>query len=609
VYPLVEAIEPLPFILCDDFPNDGFAEFDLLIDNDGDGFPDLWNEITGGDPNLIVTYHELVADAETGANPIDTATPFINTIPSYQILYPRVESIDNDICFDLTELVLQVDESPSITDPISDYLICDDVSGDGVELFNLLSKDSEILNSQIGVSLAYFETEAEAIAGTPQIPTPNAYSSSGGVVWVRADNSAGCVTILSFNLVVGSAPVYSAVPTFELCDDIPLNDEAEFDLSSQNELITGGNPFLSVSYHLSQTDADNNVILPEPYSNISNPQTIVVRVEDNTTGCFETFIMDLLVIPPPDIFQPDPLEFCDPDNDGFGEFMLTDADSQVTGGVPTGNLQVTYHYLIEDAQNGTNPLASPYANDVEDFQTVHVRLVDQTTGCYSITTLDLIVLTTPLIEQPADLMQCDDDTDGIAIFDLTDGGNTQALLLNLIDPADWSNYTITYYEDAGLTVPIGNPEVYFNIPPSPQTIYIVVEDINNGCLSQTTTLQLWVYLPPELIAPLPYALCDVTEITGPGDELEPFDLESITDEITGGDPNISITYYETQAQADLGDPLDALTSPYTNISNPQTIFIRAEESNNLCSFSTWHHLRFSGQSTTLTCNTYTPRGL
>ena len=573
IFEAPEANEPTPFILCDEFPNDGLAVFDLAIKDP---------EITGGDPNLNVTYHLTLTDAETGANAIDTTTPFINTIPSYQILYARVEILTNTNCFDVTELVLQVDESPAITDPISDYLICDDVSGDGVELFNLLSKDPEILNSQIGVSLAYFETEAEAIAGTPQIPTPNAYLSSGGVVWVRADNSAGCVTILSFNLIVGSAPVYSVVPTFELCDDLPLNNEAEFDLSSQNELITGGNPFLSVSYHLNQTDADNNVILPEPYTNISNPQTIVVRVEDNTTGCFETFIMDLLVIPPPDIFQPDPLEYCDPDNDGFGEFMLTDADSQVTGGVPTGNLQVTYHYLIEDAQNGTNPLASPYLNDVENFQTVHVRLVDQTTGCYSITTLDLVVLDSPQVLQPSDMEICDNDTDGIAIFDLT---LSEPEVLALIDPTDWPNYSVSYYEDAALTIPIGNPAVYFNIPPSPQTIYIVVEDINNGCISQTTTLLLWVYPPPELIAPLPYALCDVTEITGPSDELEPFDLESITDEVTGGDSNISITYYETQAQADLGDPLDALISPYTNISNPQTIFIRAEESNNLCSVS------------------------
>ena len=589
VYPLVEAIEPQPFILCDEFPNDGFAEFDLLNDIDGDGFPDLWNEITGGDPNLVVTYHITSADAATGNNPIDTTIPFTNTIPDYQIIYPRVESITNTICFDFTELVLQVDQAPAITDPISDYFICDDVSGDGVEVFDLLSKDVEILNTQLGVTLGYYETQVDADAATNIILTPNTYvnTSNPQTIWVRADNSAGCVTVLSFELLVGSAPAYTAVPTFELCDDIPINGFTEFDLSSQNTLITGGDPFLNVSYHFNQTDADNNIILPEPYLNIvPDIQPIIVRVEDITTGCFETFTMELVVVPPPSITTPDPLEYCDPDNDGFGEFTLTDADSQVTGGIPTGNLQVTYHYLIEDAQNGTNPLISPYANDVPFLQTVHVRLYDQTTQCYSITTLDLIVLDSPLIEQPDDLEVCDDDTDGVAIFDLTDGGNTQALLLNLIDPADWPNYTITYFEDPALTIEIGNPAVYFSIPPSPQTIYIVVEDINNGCLSQTTTLQLWVYPPPELIAPLPYALCDVTEITGPDDEQEPFDLESKTDEITGGDPNISITYYETQAQADTGDPLDALTSPYINIENPQTIFVRAEESNNLCTFST-----------------------
>ena len=111
----------------------------------------------------------------------------------------------------------------------------------------------------------------------------------------------------------------------------------------------------------------------------------------------------------------------------------------------------------------------------------------------------------------------------------------------------------------------------------------MVEDLINGCSSQTTTLQLWVYPLPVLVVPAVYALCDAITLE---DGEEPFDLESKTAEITGGDLTISITYYETQAQADTGDPLDALTSPYTNIINPQTIFVRAEESNNLCSFST-----------------------
>ena len=64
------------------------------------------------------------------------------------------------------------------------------------------------------------------------------------------------------------------------------------------------------------------------------------------------------------------------------------------------------------------------------------------------------------------------------------------------------------------------------------------------------------------------------------DGFEPFDLESKTDEITGGNPIIEVTYYETQADADAGT--NALVSPYTNIENPQTIFIRADDLNTGC---------------------------
>jgi hypothetical protein len=35
-------------------------------------------------------------------------------------------------------------------------------------------------------------------------------------------------------------------------------------------------------------------------------------------------------------------------------------------------------------------------------------------------------------------------------------------------------------------------------------------------------------------------------------------------EIIGGVPNTFVTYYETQALADIGDPANALVSPFTN---------------------------------------------
>ncbi|PHS64857.1 MAG: hypothetical protein COB12_07200 [Flavobacterium sp.] len=415
------------------------------------------------------------------------------------------------------------------------------------------------------------------MANINPIATPGNYPSSGEVIWVRVENVANCVTVGSFNLLLGLVPTYTEVPLFSQCDDDVVDGFTEFDLNSQNATIINGNINLSVSYYATQADADSSSNpLAIPYINTVNPEIIFVRVEDNTTGCYGTFEMILEVVAPPSIFQPAPLEYCDEDNDGFGEFTLTDADQDVTGGIPTGNLMVTYHYLLADAQNGVLPLPIIYLNDVPFLQTVYVRLLDQSTGCFSITTLDLIVLDTPAIAQPADLEACDDDNDGVVLFDLT---QTETAILNGLDPL---LYTISYFEDINLTIPIVNTTSYPNTS-SPQTIYVLVEDNATGC-SRETTFQLWVFLPPILIAPTELALCDVTEITGPNDEQEPFDLDSKINEITGGDANIDITFHLTQADADAG--IDPLVSLYTNILNPQTIFIRGDDINTDCVVST-----------------------
>ncbi len=196
-------------------------------------------------------------------------------------------------------------------------------------------------------------------------------------------------------------------PDIDVCDDD--NDGfAEFDLTIQEAAIIGAQDptNLVVTFYETQVDATiatNPIANPETYFNIVNPQTIFARLEDFTNGDYSVTFFDLFVIIPPIIFEPNALQYCDPDNDGFGEFILTDADLQVTGGIPLGNLVVSYHVLLEDAQNGVLQLQSPYLNDVPFLQTVYVRLFDQSTGCFSLTTLDLVVLDSPEIVQFGDV--------------------------------------------------------------------------------------------------------------------------------------------------------------------------------------------------------------
>jgi gliding motility-associated-like protein len=573
VNPLPSPVTPTPLEVCDQ-DNNGITQF-ILTDKDV--------EIIGGEPGVEISYHETLLDAESGTNPL--ASPYTNIDTYMQTIYARAEypiALGGTGCFQIVSLELLVNLSPIISSEIPDLVICDD---DGFTVFDLTQRADDIYGSQdpLDYDLSYYISQVDADLATNAIASPTAFTNTANpqTIWVRLEdnpinNPTACFKVGSFELVVELEPVFTPVPIFEQCDDQIQDGFTEFNLNIQNGTITGGDSTLGVTYYANQIDADDAINpLVIPYTNTVNPETIYVRIESTITGCYGTFPMSLLVRPAPMIFEPSALEHCDSGNDGFGEFMLTDSDLEVTGGVPIGNLQVSYHYLLEDAQNDVNPLLSPYLNDIPNLQTVHVRLVDQSTGCYSITTLDLIVLETPQIISPTDMILCDDNADGIEVFDLTLG---ELELLSIADPAG-GPYSITYYEDAELTIAITNPTAYSNIPPSPQTIYIVVEGVSNGCRVETTLL-LWVVSSPILLSPTALELCDTTEIIGPDDEFEPFDLESKTDEITGGDPTVGITYHETQLDADTG--INSLISPYINISNPQTIFIRAEAQDTQC---------------------------
>ena len=203
--------------------------------------------------------------------------------------------------------------------------------------------------------------------------------------------------------------------------------------------------------------------LPSPYLNDTNPQTIFVRGENVNTLCFVSLgvTLDLVVNPLPSPVTPTPLEVCDIDNDGLAEFILTDKDAEIIGGEP--GVVVSYHETLFDAESGTLPLASPYANIDPFSQVVYVRAqYDEApvgTGCFRVIELELKTTPTPIIDidLPA-LVECA-DTD-FTVFNLTDQAD---FIYGTQDPLD---YTLTYYTDAadaeaGVNA-IANPSAFTN---------------------------------------------------------------------------------------------------------------------------------------------------
>ncbi|MFC7357983.1 CARDB domain-containing protein, partial [Jejudonia soesokkakensis] len=128
---------------CDDTPNDGFAEFDLTQRD---------AQIQNGATGTMVIYYINENDAEDGnANSIPNPTTFVNTVIGVQTIYARLEE-SSFMCGDVVPLTLRVFNSPEIEDPIMDYVECDN-DGDGSEVFDLTSKDLEILDGLVGVTL------------------------------------------------------------------------------------------------------------------------------------------------------------------------------------------------------------------------------------------------------------------------------------------------------------------------------------------------------------------------------------------------------------------------------------------------------------------------
>uniref|UniRef100_UPI0038D4142D beta strand repeat-containing protein n=1 Tax=Flavobacterium sp. TaxID=239 RepID=UPI0038D4142D len=91
-----------------------------------------------------------------------------------------------------------------------------------------------------------------------------------------------------------SPPSANHIPDVLTCSNTP--NVGIFDLNAVRALINSDTTGNTITFHNSITDANDGInALPTIYSNISNPETIYVRVTDNTGGCFAITDFDLVV--------------------------------------------------------------------------------------------------------------------------------------------------------------------------------------------------------------------------------------------------------------------------------------------------------------------------
>ena len=566
-------IQPDPLELCDDNnTGDEVEEFTL---------EDSLAQVLNGQTGISITFHETQEDADNADAPI--FSPYTNIVNA-QTIYLRAE---NDItgCVSTITLDLRVNPLPS---PVTvEPLEACDVDADGFTSFDLESVSEDIINGELDIFITYYETLTDAENALNPLASPyDNIVPNQQTLFVRAENSiTGCFSIVDLELISLPSPQLPIViDDIIICDD-DLNGFFQFDLTQNTALILGDQVAseFNLSYHISQEDADtgdNPIVNPETYNNLSNPQTIYVRLESIENLCVSTGEFDLIVSLPPDAIQPLPLEICDDIvADETTVFDLTVKDEEITGGNPW---IVEYFETEEDAMANTNVIADPeaYTNtavgtNALNPQTLFVRVTDPSTTCYSFVTLTIRVLPnpTPSID-PANIEFCDYNASGdqLEVFDIT---VNEAYIIN-----GEEGVSVTYHEtqedaDNGENA-IADPAVYTNITLGQQTIYVRVTNDITACYT-IVTFDLIVNPLPDISAAQDYIACEIDT-----DGFFDFDLDTVSASILGTqDPlNFTVTYHETQEDADNGD--NVLVSPYTNLTNPQQLFVNITNNTTGC---------------------------
>ncbi|WP_299257033.1 T9SS type B sorting domain-containing protein [uncultured Aquimarina sp.] len=384
-------------------------------------------------------------------------------------------------------------EVPVVDNTPTNQIICDD-NNDGISDLDISLYDATILGTQDPnqFQVRYFRSLADANADANVLPQNFTTENNPQTIVARIENigNINCYDTTSFQIEVFNTPTAFATSPIVSCDNADDGDDTNgiitYDLTSANSDIYNGQNVADyvISYHTTLIDAQNNTnSIPDPTNAVlSNTISVVyARLENNLSiSCFDIVEISVTINLLP-VANDTSLAQCDEymnTNDGITLFNLNEATNQITGGA--GDRSVLFFEDMASADAGTPAISNTntYQNTAANQQ-LFVRVIDDLTRCYRISTLDLLVSTTSASD--AVLNQCDDDgtEDGFREFDLTQA-NAQ-VLLGIASP----NLAVSYYETNENALSETDPiTFYINITAGTQgqdIVYARVEDNLNQC--------------------------------------------------------------------------------------------------------------------------------
>lgn len=381
--------------------------------------------------------------------------------------------------------------------------------------------------------------------------------SADGTYTVTATVTAnsGVVEVLTETIQVKEPPNAYGINNIIACEDnFNTGFSSTFDTSNVLSQVLGGQTNKTVTF----IDGSGNEynVLPNPFTNtVKDRETITVRIARNDElCCYSETTFDLIVNPLPNLSSIEDLQECDDDTDGFAFFDLSNIETNIVSSNANNTVEF-YH------ENGTQILGNinTVRNQVQNEETITIRVLNNLTNCYSETKLKLIVNPLPIAHSLSDIVGCDDNSDGISeYFDMT---NIESTVLG-----GQNGMEVSYFDASGNALPNPLPNPYINSTPNQEIITVRVTNNNTQCFSETQ-LRLITSEKPSINKPTDKYACDE------GGGISTFDLSSLESEVIGNQNNLKVYYFNSS-----GDDISNLISSNYNNSLPwnETITVKIE---------------------------------
>lgn len=201
--------------------------------------------------------------------------------------------------------------------------------------------------------------------------------------------------------------------------------------------------------------------------------------------------------------------------------------------------------IVSYVDSNGNPLPSPLPNPfISTTTSIMARVANSSNpNCYASTNINLIVNPNPIVNLISSIYSCDDNTDGIATFDLSNV--TSSVLGNQ------TGMVVEFYNENGQILPNTLPNLYTNTIPNQEIITAKVTDPSTNCWAQTTfNLIVNTVYPPIISSPQTFCIqqnATLFSIAVSGQNIKWYDASTGGNLLSNTTPLINGTiYYASQ---------------------------------------------------------------